>query len=73
MISADHLRQQILAAKKRGFVPGDCYWRGATLMVEVAPGNFINEATAKAAGVVPKSGNAAIEAELAAQLDEGAR
>ena len=52
-VADDITRKQIASARRRGFKPGDCYWRGATLMVEILPGNFVNEATARAFGVMP--------------------
>lgn len=37
-----------------GFTPGTCYDRDGTLMVEVKPGIFVNETTARVKhGVVP--------------------
>jgi hypothetical protein len=50
----DEIKKQIASAKRRGFKTGDCYWRGATLMVEITPGNFVNEAKAKEFGVKPR-------------------
>jgi len=54
MTSDELIRKQITAARRKGFRPGDCYWRGATLMVEITPGNFVNEATAKTFGIKPR-------------------
>jgi hypothetical protein len=46
--------KQITQAKKRGFVPGDSYFRDGTRMVEITPGTFVNEAKASELGVKPK-------------------
>lgn len=43
--------KQIEEARRRGFKPGNSYWRNATLMVEVTPGNYVNEAKARELGV----------------------
>lgn|GEM_PF-6527195 len=51
---SEQLRKQIAAARRRGFKPGDSYWRDADLMVEILPGRFVNEATAKSLGIKPR-------------------
>lgn len=52
MNASDQLKQ-IEDAQRRGFKPGQCYWRGATPMVEITPGNFVNEAVARSYGDKP--------------------
>jgi hypothetical protein len=52
----DNLRAQIEAEMRRGFKPGEYYMRGDTCMVEITPGNFVNEAKARELGVAPKKG-----------------
>jgi hypothetical protein len=53
-MNADDQRKQIEEAQAKGFKPGQCYWRGATLMVEITPGNFVNEAKAREYGIEPR-------------------
>lgn len=55
MSSIEEQRKQIEEAQSRGFKAGESYWRGATLMVEITPGNFVNEAVVRELGVTPKS------------------
>jgi hypothetical protein len=52
-MNADEQRKQIEEAQARGFKPGNSYWRGATLMVEITPGNFVNEAIARSYNIKP--------------------
>ena len=40
-------------AMSKGFKPGQSYWNGPTLMVEITPHNFVNEAKAREYGVKP--------------------
>lgn len=54
---ADQIKQ-IEEAQARGFKPGEYYMRGATCMVEITPGNFVNEAVARELGVTPKNARA---------------
>lgn len=55
MNTADHQRQQIEQAQAHGFKPGACYWRdNTTLMVEITPGNYVNEAAALKLGAQPR-------------------
>jgi hypothetical protein len=53
MNARDDQLKQIEQAQQKGFKPGQCYWRGVTLMVEITPGNFVNEAAARQLGVKP--------------------
>jgi hypothetical protein len=53
-MNIDDQRKQIEEAQLKGFKPGDSYWRGATLMVEITPGNHVNEAVARGLGIKPK-------------------
>jgi hypothetical protein len=55
-LNIDEQRKQIEAAQASGFVPGEYYMRGDTCMVEITPGNFVNETKARELGVTP--GNA---------------
>jgi hypothetical protein len=52
-MNADDQHKQIEQARAKGFKPGQSYWRGATLMVEITPGNYVNEAVARSHGVKP--------------------
>lgn len=53
-MNVDEQRKQIEEFQRKGFKPGQqCYWRDATLMVEITPGNFVNEAVARGYGVKP--------------------
>ncbi|MDP1866972.1 MAG: hypothetical protein Q8L13_11615 [Bradyrhizobium sp.] len=54
MTAAEQVRKDIAAAKRRGFEPGASYWRDETLMVEITPGNFVNEEAAIRFGVTAK-------------------
>lgn len=53
MNARDDQLKQIEEAQQRGFKPGNSYWRDATLMVEITPGNYVNEAVARGYGVKP--------------------
>lgn len=60
MTPSEQIRKQVTAAKRKGFKPGDNYWRDETLMVEITPGNFVNEDAALRFGVTAngKAGHA---------------
>jgi hypothetical protein len=58
MTSEDQVAKEITRAKRRGFKPGDSYRRDDdALMVEITPGNFVNEATARRFGVKARGGD----------------
>jgi hypothetical protein len=57
-MNADEQRKQIEEAQRRGFKPGEYYMRGDTCMVEITPGNYVNEAKAREFGIEPKNARA---------------
>jgi hypothetical protein len=54
-MKADDQLKQIADAKRSGFRPGEnTYDRGdGVIMVEITPGSFVNETTARLLGVKP--------------------
>jgi hypothetical protein len=57
-MNADEARKQIEEAQARGFKPGEYYMRGDTCMVEITPGNYVNEGVARGLGVTPRNARA---------------